>query len=595
LSGLTGSTGLTIVVTPNEGPGGPILVISNSSNPFSRYYAEILRTEGFNSFTVSDISLMTAGTLSNYDVAILGEMALNDSQVTMLTNWVNAGGNLIAMRPDKTLPSLLSLLGLTNLGSTLSDAYLLVNTTSGPGQGIVNQTIQFHGSADRYAMSGATSIATLYSDATTSTPSPAVTLRSVGTNGGQAAAFTYDLAKSVVYTRQGNPAWAGQERDGVSPIRSDDLFYPGWINLAKVAIPQADEQQRLLANLIIQMNYDKKPLPRFWYFPQGLKAAVIMTGDNHGVSYIAADRFDSYIAVSPSGCSVQDWECIRATAYIFNDGGLTSTQAAAYNAMGFEIALHVTTDCLDFTPSSLESDFSNQLDDWTALYPSLPVPVTNRTHCIPWSDYNTQPQVELNHGIRLDTNYYYWPGDWVNDQPGFFTGSGMPMRFTKSDGTMIDVYQATTQMTDESAQSYPDTIDALLDKAIGPEGYYGVFTANMHTDSSSSNGSDAIIASARARQIPVISARQMLQWLDGRNGSAFGALSWSQNTLSFTISVGQNTKGLTALVPIPAGLAVTSITQSGVPVVFTTGTVKGIQYAIFYVASGSYQVTFASQ
>ncbi|MGZ6226225.1 MAG: Ig-like domain-containing protein, partial [Syntrophales bacterium] len=330
--------------------GGPILVITSASNPFTGYYAEILRTEGFNSFTVSDISLVTAGTLSNYDVAILGEMALNDSQVTMLSNWVNAGGNLIAMRPDKTLPSLLSLLGLTNLGTTLSDAYLLVNTTSGPGQGIVNQTIQFHGTADRYSTS-ATTVATLYSDATTSTSSPAVTLRSVGSSGGQTAAFTYDLAKSVVYTRQGNPAWAGQERDGVSPIRSDDLFYPDWIDLDKVAIPQADEQQRLLANLIIQMNYDKKPLPRFWYFPRGLKAAVIMTSDNHGVSDNAAARFESYIDDSPTGCSVEDWECIRATAYIETDGGMTPTQAAAYNAMGFEIALHVSTGCLDFTPS----------------------------------------------------------------------------------------------------------------------------------------------------------------------------------------------------------------------------------------------------
>ena len=35
---------------PNEGPGGPILVIadlSNTANPFGRYYAEILRAEGF--------------------------------------------------------------------------------------------------------------------------------------------------------------------------------------------------------------------------------------------------------------------------------------------------------------------------------------------------------------------------------------------------------------------------------------------------------------------------------------------------------------------------------------------------------------------
>ena len=575
----------------NAQTGGPILVITSASNPFTGYYAEILRTEGFNEFAVADISTISSSSLSGYDVALLGEMALTTSQVTILTNWVTAGGNLIAMRPDKKLASLL---GLTDLESTLSDAYLLVNTTSGPGQGIVNQTIQFHGSADRYSTS-ATTVATLYTSAITSTSSPAVTLRSVGSSGGQAVAFTYDLAKSVVYTRQGNPLWAGQERDDITPIRSDDLFYPDWIDLDKVAIPQADEQQRLLANLIIQMNYDKKPLPRFWYFPRGLKAAVIMTSDNHGVSDNAGARFDSYIADSLSGCSIEDWECIRATAYIETDGGMTPTQAAAYNAMGFEIALHATTGCLDFTPSSLESNFNDQLDDWSAFYSSLPSPVTNRTHCIPWSDYDTHPQVELNHRIRLDTNYYYWPADWINDRPGFFTGSGMPMRFTKSNGTMIDVYQAATQMTDESEQSYPDTIDALLDKAIGSEGYYGAFTANMHSDSAQSTLSDAIIASSQARQIPVISARQMLQWLDGRNGSAFSALSWSQNTLSFMISVGQNTNGLTALVPIPAGLAVTSITQNGVPVVFTTGTVKGIQYAIFYAAPGSYQVIFGSQ
>ena len=72
----------------------------------------------------------------------------------------------------------------------------------------------------------------------------------------------------------------------------------------------------------------------------------------------------------------------------------------------------------------------------------------------------------------------------MNDRPGLFTGSGMPMRFATSTGAFIDVYQATTQMTDESGQSYPFTIDTLLDRALGPEGYYGAFTANLHTDNS---------------------------------------------------------------------------------------------------------------
>ena len=197
----------------------------------------------------------------------------------MLGNWVTAGGNLIAMRPDKQLASLL---GLTDASSTLANRYLQVNTTQQPGTGITSQTMQFHGTADLYTLAGANNMAALYSDATTPANAPAVTLRSVGANGGQAAAFTYDLARSIVYTRQGNPAWAGQERDGTPPIRSNDMFYgsaandpqPDWVDLTKVAIPQADEQQRLLANLILHVNADRKPLPRFWYFPKGQESSL---------------------------------------------------------------------------------------------------------------------------------------------------------------------------------------------------------------------------------------------------------------------------------------------------------------------------------
>src|SRR4051812_27671574 len=35
-------------VLPTDGAGGAILVLSTTSNQFSRYYAEILRAEGFN-------------------------------------------------------------------------------------------------------------------------------------------------------------------------------------------------------------------------------------------------------------------------------------------------------------------------------------------------------------------------------------------------------------------------------------------------------------------------------------------------------------------------------------------------------------------
>ena len=582
---------------PDRGPGGPILIVSGA-NVFGKYFAEILRTEGLNAFDVADLAAVSSATLANFDVVILGETPLTAVQVTMLTDWVTAGGNLVAMRPDKKLANLL---GLVDAGTTLANGYLLINTATAAGAGLVNQTIQFHGTADRYSVSGATVIATLYSNATTATTNPAVTLRSVGTSGGQAAAFTFDLARSIVYTRQGNPAWAGQERDGLPPIRSDDLFFgartndvqPDWVNLAKVAIPQADEQQRLLAQLVLHVNADRKPLPRFWYLPRMERAAIVMTGDDHAQGGTPG-RFEVHKGQSPAGCSVDDWECVRSTSYIYPQTPMTNAAAAAYDAQGFEIALHPDTGCTNVTASSLQTVFSSQLANLVANFPSLPPPASNRTHCLVWSDWFSHVTVQANSGIRFDTNYYYYPGTWIQNRQGMFTGSGWPMRFADTNGAMTDVYQAATQMTDESGQTYPTTINALLDRAIGSEGYYGVFSTNMHTDFAEHTDGDAIVASAQARGVPIVSARQMLHWLDGRNGSSFRNLVFSGGVLSFSIEVGANANGLRAMLPTTtaSGTPLTGIQRNGAAISHTVERIKGVEYAIFPADQGSYAAAY---
>jgi hypothetical protein len=586
---------------PNQGPGGPILVITSPSSTFGKYYAEILRTEGLNAFAVADIGTVTAATLSAYDVAILAPATLTAAQVTMFTNWVNAGGNLIAMRPDSQL---LTLLGLTSAGSPLFNAYLVVDTSTSPGNGIVSQPMQFHSTANAYTLSGASKIATLYSTPTTATPNPAVTLRTVGPSGGHAAAFSFDLATSIVYTRQGNPLWAAQERDGVTPIRSDDKFYgaatgdpqPDWEDLnTDVQIPQADEQQGLLANLILQMNLVKKPLPRYWYFPRGKKAVVIMTGDDHANGGTAG-RFNQYLAASPPGCNVANWECIRSTSYIYVEPqNLSAAQAASYTAQGFEVGLHVNTNCADFTPASLNTFYNQQISGFTSSYPSIPPPITQRHHCIAWSDWVTGAKTELQHGIRLDVSYYFWPPGWVQDRPGHFTGSAMPMRFADLDGTLIDVYNLPSQMTDESGQTYPFTSDALLSAAVGPQGYYGVYTVNAHTDSVSNPVSDGVLSSAQSRGVPIVSSLQMLNWLDARNGSSFSGLVWNGNTLTFNINPGTGANGLQAMLPTHSSTGIlTGITGPGGSLTLTIDTIKGVEYAFFSATTGAYTASYTA-
>ena len=590
-------------------PGGPILVVTPAtSDEFRTYVPEIMRGEGLNDFAAASVDSLSPALLSSYDVVVLSRTALSDAQAAMLSNWVNAGGNLIAMRPDTRLAGLLGISALG--GATADDANLSVDTSKAPGAGITSALLQYHGPADRYALAGATSVATL------SSGMPAVTLRTVGA--GHAAAFTYDLSRSIVETRQGNPAWAGQERDGdtVGLVRADDMFFGNaasglpWLDLSRATVPSADEQQRLLANLITETA--RTPIPRFWYLPNGYKAAVVLTGDDHGRGGTGgtAQRFQENLAASAPGCSLIDWQCVRSTSYIYPDvaqAGLGAAAAQNYENQGFEIALHLKVngpnDCSPFTsggPSDLNTNYVDQLKALRdALGASLPADTT-RTHCIAWSDFDSQPIIEAANGIRLDTNYYYWPGSWVGQKPGLMTGSGFPQRFAALNGSLIDVYQATTQLNDELTNTPTDVptetafANALLDNAVGSAGYYGVFTANNHNDPEEGPDHAAnIVAAAQAHGAPVITAKQLLTWLDGRNSSAFQGVAFNGGQLTFNIAQASGAHGLQAMLPINGSTgALQGLTRNGAPVATSARTVKGIAYAVFDAQSGSYVATY---
>jgi len=161
---------------------------------------------------------------------------------------------------------------------------------------------------------------------------------------------------------------------------------------------------------------------------------------------------------------------------------------------------------------------------------------------------------------------------------------------------MVDVYQTQTVMTDESEQSFPFTPNTLLDRALGAQGYYGAFTANMHTDAATTFESSQLLASAQDRGVPVITARQLLTWTDGRNGSSFADLAWSGSTLSFSLRVGSGASRLTAMLPTsgPGGTTLSGLTRDGTAVPFTPMTVKGQEYATFAAAAGSWSATYAA-
>ena len=203
---------------PTQGPGGPVLVVTRSANPFSTYYAEILRGEGLNAFATADLGGHEHDARFDYDVVVLAEAADRGAGDDVLDLGDRRRQPLIAMRPDKnSRPSL----GLTDATSTLADAYMLVNASS-PAPASTRRCSSMSIAELLHAQRGDGGGDVVF-HRHHSHDEP----RGDGAKGGPRGTpqLTYDLAKSVIYTRQGNPAWSGQDRDGTTPIRSDNLFF----------------------------------------------------------------------------------------------------------------------------------------------------------------------------------------------------------------------------------------------------------------------------------------------------------------------------------------------------------------------------------
>ena len=343
-----------------------------------------------------------------------------------------------------------------------------------------------------------------------------MTLRSVGSNGGHAAAFTYDLAKSIVETRQGNPAWAGQERDGTAPIRSDDLFFgnaagdpqPDWVNLNKVAIPQADEQQHLLANLIGQMSADREPLPRFWFLPRDEKAAVVMTGDDHGNGGTAG-RFDQLPGRQPVRLLGRRL-AVRARHL------LHLPEHPDLRLAGRRVSSRRASRSRCTSPPTARIGRRHRAR-FLLLRPALRVrlelpqssrrPRPTAPTASPGATGRPSRRSSSQHGIRFDTNYYYWPRELDPGPPGDVHRLGD-----------ADALRRLRRLDDRRLPGGdPD------DRRVGPDlsvhdqlaARQGARAGGLlrrlhrqhaHRQRDSSSGADAIVASAQARGVPVVSA-----------------------------------------------------------------------------------------
>jgi hypothetical protein len=613
-----------ITHTNNLDGSVPILLIVNkdAANPFGIYFTEILRAEGVNCFHTTELSTLQPASLENYDVAILTETPLNETQSAMFEAYVMHGGRIVSMKPANNLEAVF---GLERSEGTLSKGYIKTEPGHLASGGINPSTLQIHDSANLYNLVNAQPIAWLYSDRDKASTHPAIAINALGD--GLAVSFAFDLAKNIAYMRQGNPQGANQDVDGLAGVRTVDMFVD-WIDLERIEIPQADEQQRLFINILAQLS--KRPLPRLWYFPEDKKSVLIATGDSHSnpaqfienvLSRVEArgGHFTVYYSpqiVNDVGRAAR-WSRFWLTDHVplVSDllgeefGSPTPMMVEDWRARGHEITLHPYVE--------------TGLDEWLLYWKEFtgrgyePVSQTVRTHRILWTGWMETARVQATFGMRMNFDYYHVGpslqkknGEWPN---GHLTGSGRPMKFIDEQGRIINLYQQLTHVADEhlipmdvpgwggwpqlTGQEAAEVTKSLLDRSLN--GDYCAVGGQFHVDPFQMGGDPAEKGSiflegsldyAQQIGVPILSADEWLEFTELRHESNFENVIWNLTASALTFDLlppNQPDTTLTVLIPLThADKSLSSVQVDGVTISMDSRLVLGgAEYAQIIVSA----------
>lgn len=590
---------LPAYAAPEEGWGlsdqatVPLLVLINDElqQSFARYLPEILCTEGLNLFRLASTSEAGERMLEHFRVVLLAEGPLQAAQAELLKGYVYKGGRLVAMRPDARLADLF---GVEPVDGRTCQGYLFVDASHPAGNGIFNQGLQFHGEAGHYRLAGASAVAWLGETLASKSSFPAVTVNRFGE--GLASMWAYDLAGGVALTRQGNPASVQQANMGETEWRAHHAF-ENWIDLDRMAVPQADEQMRLLSRLVEWLLDEVMPLPRLWYFPGQADSLLVVTGDSHQNPGWAikdvlgrVERRTGRMSIYYSPMLSADWRRalrrLRAWA-----GGLplvgdalarpnappTPAQVADWRSRGHEFGLHPYVD------GGMEASWRSYWKEFTGLGYG-PVPPTVRTHRILWQGWVDTARFQANYGIRMNLDFYHYGemfrhpvGDLVY---GFFNGSGLPMRFIDEHGEVLNIYQQVTHLVDEQLIRMPWDLDVphlspeeaievstwLFQTAL--KGAPAALGGQFHVDPFVIGGEfareaarflEGTLDGAVEHNMPLWSAEQWLLFTETRHAASLVELDWDPQAgrLAFRLESGPTPgQDLTVLLPAQHGGAI---------------------------------------
>lgn len=493
---------------------------------FTAYLVEILRAWGLRTLRPADLARLDPA-----EMPVLLVPA-GEADAGALLAYADAGGTLICLAPDGALAAAA---GLHPRGEKQLPALLRMSLMQ--PSGLAGELLPIVGRAVDYAHDERARVLghLCYPDRPDGESAGVVTTP-VGQ--GRLITLAFDLPRGVWLLRQGDPAQAEVLPAGDPCMRPSHLACrlpdhdAGWV-------PFADLLGLLLLDLIRQAC--PAPLPLLAHLPGEAPAVLLYSGDED----------DADPAATREEC---DWLAERGARMDLNlipDTSPTSPELPDY-LKHHDLGPHPNLRPFDGQPREVRlREFARQLarfkDTWN------PAPLALRNHCTAWVGFTDIVEEMARAGLRMNTDYT--SGQYLQGRhyaPYATFGGALPVRFSRPDGTLIDVYQLHTHIMDDVWFAPDEGIYRASDYSyrIGPEAFdviagriFDDLAARLHTPLTvcihpsnwvcfSRPHGQALVTHAQARNIPVWSVTQWCRFWDARDTWALDDVQWDGRTLT---------------------------------------------------------------
>lgn len=271
-----------------------------------------------------------------------------------------------------------------------------------------------------------------------------VTRRRIGA--GQVIRWHGDVGEAVRRLRQGDPALADRDVDGVGGIQPADLF-AGQQTRADHDLPAAD-----LLGFALLAQIASAPGPDVFVaaLPGAAESLLVLTADQ---DFIPADavRMQSEAAGQAGLTALLTAEEIGArpdvsydVAYARAAGGMIPRETAESLAgRGHEIGVHPNLWQLE--PRDFASAIAAHADAFAANYGKRPALVRN--HHLVWEGYTEMARHHAAAGLRMNLDYMALAIPPHGDL-GFMSASALPMRFGEASGAVLPIHHQPTLLDD---------------------------------------------------------------------------------------------------------------------------------------------------